>query len=146
MNNFISRFLFALPKTDLLFFVRVIVGLWMMWYGKDVFIDEWFAERKVTWGVTGYGFSNPELMLYLSKISEIIFGLLLVLGLYTRFASLALLVIMSVAVGLGQRFQIFPYDKGEITFFYWLFCLVFLFVGGGRFSIDALIGKKKSYY
>lgn len=82
-------------------------------------------------------------MLYLSKISEIIFGLFLALGLLTRFSSFALLIIMTVAISVGQNWNIFPYDKGEITFFYWLFCLVFLLIGGGKYSLDYLFFKRK---
>lgn len=139
----LHRLFFGNPQVNLLFIVRIIVGLWMLWYGKDVFIEEWFEIRKVSWGEGGYGFSNPVLMLYLSKISEIIFGLFLALGLLTRFSSFALLIIMTVAISVGQNWNIFPYDKGEITFFYWLFCLVFLLIGGGKYSLDYLFFKRK---
>ena len=115
----------------------------MMWYGKDVFIREWFEPRAISWGEGGYGFSNPVLMLYISKISEIVFGLFFTLGFLTRFSSLSLLVVMTVAVSVGQNWQIFPYDKGEITFFYWLFFLVFAIVGGGKYSLDHLLFTKK---
>ncbi|ASW75597.1 DoxX family protein [Chryseobacterium piperi] len=134
--------LFAPPKTDLLVIVRIIVGCWIAWYGKDVFISEWFEKARVGFGETGLGFSNPELMLYLAKGSELIFGIFLVLGLLTRLSSAILLVVLSVAVTLGQNWKIFPYDQGEITFFYWLFFVVFLIVGGGRFSLDALLFHK----
>lgn len=139
----LTKILFGKPNTNALVIIRVIVGLWMMWYGKDVFNAEWFAIRKTSWGEGGLGFSNPVLMLYLSKTSEIIFGLFLALGFLTRFSAFALLIIMSVAVAIGQSFQIFPYGKGEITFFYWLFSLVFLAIGGGKYSLDHLLFKKK---
>lgn len=140
--SFTKRLLFASAQTDILVFVRVIVGLWMAWYGKDVFITEWFEVRKISWGPQGLGFDNPVLILYISKVSEIIFGILLALGLFTRLSAIILLIIMSVAVVVGQQCNIFPYDKGEITFFYWLFTIVFLFIGGGRYSLDNLISLK----
>ncbi|WP_443946727.1 DoxX family protein [Pedobacter sp. AW1-32] len=140
----IKKILLAEPQNDYLVLVRVIVGLWIMWYGKDVLVPEWYALRLEQWGPSGLGFSNPAFMLYLSKGSEMLFGFLLTIGLFTRFASLVLLFVMSVAVGLGQGWAIFPYDKGEITFFYWLFFIVFLLVGGGKYSFDNLIFKKKN--
>ena len=134
---------FGKPKVNPLFIIRIIVGLWMFWYGKDVFNNNWFETRKVSWGEDGLGFSNPVFMLYLSKISEIIFGLFLAFGFLTRLSSLVILVIMTVAIILSHQFQILPYDKGEIAFFYWLFSLVFIFTGGGKFSLDHLLFEEK---
>ncbi len=141
------RFLYTGSKTDGLFVIRVIVGLWIAWYGKDVFIPEWFEERRLSWGPTGLGFSHPETVLYISKTSEIIFGILLALGLFTRLSSFVLLIIMSVAISVGQDWQILPYQKGEIAFFYGLFFIVFLFIGGGRCSLDWLLfGRNKPIF
>ncbi|MCL7988742.1 DoxX family protein [Sphingobacterium sp. lm-10] len=137
--------LFSEAKPDPLVFIRVIVGLWMIWYGKDIFIDDWFEERSKTWGEEGLGFSNPILMLYLSKISEIVFGCLFAVGLFTRLSSFILLVIMSVAVVIAQGWKIFPYDRGEITFFYWLFFAAFVFIGGGKYSLDHSLFNRKKY-
>ncbi len=143
LSNF-KFFLCASPKTDLLVFIRIIVGLWIAWYGKDVFNEVWFESRRISWGEHGLGFSNPELILYLSKGSELIFGILLALGLMTRVSSTILMIILTGAVSIGQNWQIFPYDKGEIAFFYWLFFVVFIIVGGGRFSLDRLLFCKKA--
>lgn len=44
----LHRLFFGNPQVNLLFIVRIIVGLWMLWYGKDVFIEEWFEIRKVS--------------------------------------------------------------------------------------------------
>lgn len=133
--------LFGKPQTNPLAIVRIVVGLWIMWYGKDVFIDEWFQQRLVSWK-EDLGFSNPALMLYLAKGSEFVFGFLFALGFFTRLSSFVLFIVLSVAWILGQDMQIFPYDKGEITFFYWLFFLVFIFVGGGKYSLDSRFFQK----
>lgn len=141
--SIVKRIILVPPKTDALFIIRIIIGLWICWYGKDVFIPEWFQGRLISWKEE-YGFSNPALMLYLSKGSEFFFGILLALGFLTRIGSFVLFVVMTVAVVIGQSGHIFPYAKGEVTFFYWLFFLIFLFLGGGKYSLDSLIFKKEN--
>lgn len=141
--NIIKRLMLAPAKTDVLFIVRIIVGLWIFWYGKDVFKPEWFDRRLIMWK-RDYGFSNTVLMLYLSKGAECFLGLTLAMGFLTRISSFVLLFVMSVAVVIGQSGHVFPYNKGEITLFYWLFFLAFLFLGGGKYSLDSLIFKKKN--
>lgn len=141
--NIVKRLIVAPAKTDVLFIIRIIVGLWIFWYGKDVFKPEWFQARLISWK-EDYGFSNPALMLYLSKGSEFFFGILFALGFLTRISSFVLLIVMSVAVVVGQSGHVFPYDKGEVTFFYWLFFLIFLFLGGGKYSLDNVIFKKNN--
>jgi len=141
--SIVKRFMLAPAKTDILFIIRIIVGLWIFWYGKDVFKPEWFHGRLIMWK-RDYPFSNTILMLYLSKGAECFLGLTLALGFLTRIGSFVLLFVMSVAVIIGQRWHVFPYDKGEITLFYWLFFLTFLFLGGGKYSLDSLIFKKNN--
>lgn len=127
-------------KTDMLFVVRIIVGLWIFWYGKDVFSPEWFHGRLIMWK-RDYPFPNTVLALYLSKGAECFLGILISMGFLTRLSSFVLLFVMTLAVIIGQNWQVYPYDKGEITLFYWLFFLTFLFIGGGKYSLDNLIFK-----
>ncbi|WP_419867952.1 DoxX family protein [Chryseobacterium sp. CT-SW4] len=138
-----KKIVLAPAQTDILVIVRVIVGLWIMWYGKDLFIDEWIQVRLVSWK-EDLGFSNPLLMLYLAKGSEFFFGILFALGFLTRITSFILFIVLSVAWIHAQQMHIFPYDKGEITFFYWLFFFTFIFLGGGKWSLDYLLFSPKS--
>lgn len=124
------------PRTDLLAIIRIVAGIWILWHGKEVFISEWFDKQIIVWGSEGYGFSKPVLMVYGIKICEMLFGLFLILGFFTRFAALILLVTTGMLVTLEYKWHVFPYEKGELSFFYCLIWLVFIFVGGGKFSLD----------
>ena len=92
----------------------------------------WFASMH-------YPF--PLLNAYAAATTEITGVVLLTLGLFTRFISIPLIVIMIVAittVHLSNGFN--AGDNGfEITLYYMLFLLIFLSHGAGRFSIDHLL-------
>jgi putative oxidoreductase len=84
--------------------------------------------------------SSGKTMVYAGKASEFISGILLVLGLFTRIA--ALLVIgtlgyISFFLGNGEIWM-----DAQHPFLFVLFGVVFLFVGGGKLSLDNLIFKK----
>lgn len=78
---------------------------------------------------------DPTFAATMAAISEHVFPILLFVGLFTRFAALALL-------GMTLVIQIFVYPGAYGTHALWASALLFLMkFGGGCFSLDALIGK-----
>lgn len=76
---------------------------------------------------------KPELAAYAATYSEHLFPLLLVLGLFTRFAATALLV-MTVVI------QLFVYPDAWPTHLSWAGLLLPLIaLGGGRLSLDRFL-------
>jgi putative oxidoreductase len=80
---------------------------------------------------------------------EIICGLLLVLGLLTRLATLPLLVMMAVAFAttkwpelVGKGFWVMAHD-GRTDFAMTLLLVFLLIYGGGRASIDSILYAKR---
>jgi len=87
--------------------------------------------------------STPSLLLVI--FAEVICSILLMLGLATRFASIALIVNMSVAAFVAHSND--PFGKKELPLLFLVFFLGFLVLGAGKYSIDHLIGgKSKSRY
>jgi putative oxidoreductase len=91
----------------------------------------------------------PKLNAIAAACTESIGGTLLALGLFARFASPALIVVMSVAYIAADRealFSIFS-DPDKFTGadpFLFLFAAVLVFAfGPGKFSLDALVRKKE---
>ena len=75
----------------------------------------------------------PEIAAYAGTISEHIFPILLVLGLFTRGAALALL-------GMTAVIEIFVYPDAWPTHLSWAgLMLPLIACGGGRFSLDRLL-------
>ena len=91
------------------------------------------------------GYPFPLLNAYLAGITEVTGVILLVLGLGTRIISLPLIVVMLVAiftVHIGNGFE--AGNNGfEIPLYYILMLFSVVVFGGGKYSIDYLISKKK---
>jgi len=78
----------------------------------------------------------PEIATYAATFSEHFFPILLVLGLFTRYAALALL-------GMTTVIEIFVYPDAWPTHLSWAgLMLPVIAFGGGRFSLDRLIGMR----
>ena len=76
----------------------------------------------------------PEIATYAATFSEHFFPILLVLGLFTRYAALALL-------GMTTVIEIFVYPDAWPTHLSWAgLMLPIIAYGGGRFALDRLIG------
>ena len=78
----------------------------------------------------------PELAAHAATYSEHLFPVLLVLGLGTRCAALALL-------GMTSVIEIFVYPDAWSTHLSWAGLLLpIVAMGGGRWSLDALLGRR----
>ena len=76
---------------------------------------------------------KPEIAAYAATYSEHLFPLLLVLGLFTRFAALTLLIMTSII-------EIFVYPDAWPTHLSWAGLLLPLIaLGGGKMSLDRLL-------
>ena len=79
----------------------------------------------------------PELAAPLAAFSEHLFPLMLVLGLGTRFAALALL-------GMTAVIEIFVYPDAWATHAVWAACLLYLMArGAGALSLDHLLARRR---
>lgn len=76
--------------------------------------------------------------LSLSLFAEFFCALLLILGLFTRFAALFLVINMGVAFMLAHGGS---FADGELPFLYLAIFVAILLMGPGRISIDRMIGK-----
>jgi putative oxidoreductase len=90
--------------------------------------------------VAGLGLPFPIVFAWAAALAEFAGGLLVALGLFTRPAALFITVNMCVAVFIAHAAD--PLAKKEMALLYLGFALVYLFLGAGRFSVDALINKR----
>src|SRR5688572_2671483 len=120
-------------------FVRFIIGGFMIYHGWEMF-DEEKMKTYLTWDQFK-GFSSPAFMVYMGKVAELIAGIFLAVGLFTRLASLVLIFTMlyiTFFVGEGRVW----YEE-QHPFLFVLLGLVFFFTGPGRLSLDHLLFKRK---
>lgn len=132
----LKRFLFDNSPYDLgLTIVRIFAGIIIIPFGMEMFQPETMVGYT-DW-LTDKGVLAPGFMAYVGKVAELVGGVFLLIGLLTRAASLFLMITMAVVT--------FVMSGGGITdstFFLLLLFAVFLFAGGGKYSVDALLGKK----
>ncbi|MEP6617198.1 MAG: DoxX family protein [Ginsengibacter sp.] len=84
----------------------------------------------------GFG---PSVSFGLVIFAEFFCGILLVLGLFTRFACIPLVILMVVILYKVHALDIF--GKGEMDMLYLASFLTILFCGPGMISVDSRIGK-----
>ena len=82
----------------------------------------------------------PEIAVHMATYSEHFFPILLVVGLFTRVGALVLL-------GMTTVIEIFVYPDAWPTHLSWAGLLLpLLVIGGGRWSLDSILGIDKSRY
>jgi putative oxidoreductase len=117
--------------------IRIAIGALMIYHGQEVFNSALMSEYA-TWET----FKGPysKLLVYAGKSSELVAGILLLLGLLTRVGALVTIGTLSYItffVGEGR----FWYQE-QHPFMFVLFGFLFLFTGPGGWSVDALIFKE----
>lgn len=68
--------------------------------------------------------------------AEVVCSVLLILGLFTRFAALNLAITMSVAFFIAHNAKFTGEKPGEMAFMYLVGFVTLLCAGGGRYSLD----------
>jgi putative oxidoreductase len=120
--------------------LRVIAGVMMIHNGVSKLADvEGFASYVVSQTM---GLPFPTFLTYCAAYTEIIGAVLLIIGLLTRPASIALLFTMLMAVYFHlceDGFVLSSFETASLYASMYLFCLV---NGGGLFSIDSLLVKQ----
>jgi len=114
--------------------IRIILGSLILYHGQEVF-DEKVMNVYLGWET--FGGPNGETMLYFGKSSELIAGIFILLGLFTRLGAvlvISTLLFVTFFVGSGR----FWYED-QHPFMFVLLGLVYFFNGPGAWSLDALI-------
>lgn len=125
-------------------FIRVIVGLIFISEGIQKFL---YIEALGPGFFRELGFINHYFWANFTGVSEIIFGVLVLLGLLTRLASIPLLIILTAAffttklavlvnTGIWSFFH-----QNNADFALILLLIVLIIYGGGRWSADLIIWK-----
>jgi putative oxidoreductase len=91
--------------------------------------------------VTGLGLPQPQLFAWVAGLSEFAGGILLAIGLATRFSALMILGTMAVAAFMVHASD--PFGDKEMALLYLAISFFFLLRGSGDLSVDALVRGKK---
>ena len=125
-----------------LLLIRLALGLIMVAHGGQKLFT--YGYSGVAGGMAQMGLPAPQIAAALIIAAELGGGILMLAGLFTRFAGAAFAFAMAVAaiqVHLPNGF--FMPNGYEFTMMLALTSLGIAFTGAGRFSIDALIGRSR---
>ncbi len=111
--------------------IRIVVGLLIIYHGQEMFHQS-IMDGYLTWDV--FKIPNGKLLVYAGKSAELLSGILLFLGLFTRIGAvfcIGTLGFVTFVVGHGR----FWYED-QHPFMFVLFGFLFLFAGPGAWSLD----------
>jgi len=120
-------------------FIRILIGIFLIYHGCEIF-DAAKMREYAAWDMFKKS-STPSFMPYLGKVAELIGGLMLAIGLLTRFACLIIIgamIYIAFIIGNGKIWY-----EDQYPFLFVMFSLVFIFTGPGNLSLDKLIFNKK---
>ncbi|HKN70188.1 MAG TPA: DoxX family protein [Terriglobales bacterium] len=121
--------------------VRIAVGLIFFTQGILKYIDPNMGVVRFT----RIGFPHPYFTAHFVGAFEVLCGLLVLLGLWTRLVSIPLLIVITTAIATTKIPELFRANQGfwymvsdARTDFAMFCCLLFLIsAGGGSWSLDA---------
>ena len=119
--------------------IRIIIGCFLIYHGWEVFDADKMREYA-SWD----NFKNSSsglFMVYMGKIAELLGGVMLAIGCFTRLACIIVIVTMSyIAFSLGHG-KIWYED--QYPFLFVMLGFVFIFSGPGKWSVDNLLFNQK---
>ncbi|GAB6282182.1 MAG: DoxX family protein [Ignavibacterium sp.] len=128
-------FKFLKSNEEYLFAImRIAIGFTLFWHGSQKLLN-----------IPPSGFEVPPFILYIAGPIELIGGLFILFGLFTKYAAFLSSGLMAFAYWMGHGTQaLLPIqNQGELAF---LYCFVFLFVaakGSSVWSLDNVIFKSE---
>lgn len=135
MNRFLSTKYSSGAFNFGMLVLRVSLGALLISHGYTKLIH--FSGLKHTFmNFAGMGSSTS---LALIVFAELICGMLVIMGMFTRFACIPIIIGMAVVVFVASHGDIFgPGERGMI---YLASAVTILFCGPGKISVDGMIGK-----
>jgi putative oxidoreductase len=144
MNKFFG------PASDIasVIFIRMAAGLIFFTQGILKYIDPHMGVLRFT----KIGFPLPDFTAHFAGTFEIVCGFLVLIGLFTRLASLPLLIVILTAIATTKIPELSRPDQGiwfmvsdARTDFAMTMSLLFLIsVGAGAWSFDAFLWRQRS--
>ena len=130
--------LFA-PITELL--IRLIAGGALAYHGYEILFGNIEGAARFFESV---GFDSGLLWAWVVGILEFVCGICLALGLFTRLAAGPIIVFLIVAIVTYHWENGFNWEARGIEYpLFWAIVVFHLLIrGGGRWSLDAMIGRE----
>lgn len=126
-------------KDNGLFVIRVLTGLMIFYHGLEVFKPDTMNSYQEWEVIKNLPF--PVLLTYTGKIIELLTGICIALGLFTRIATLLMagnMLFICFYIGSGK----FWYED-QHAFLFAVLAMVFFFCGSVKYGLDDYFFKSK---
>lgn len=127
------------PLNAVSLILRIGAGAMMLTHGYPKFLML-FSETISFPGILGM---SASVSLFLAVFAEFFCSLLLILGLFSRLATIPLIVTMLIAVFLVHGDD--PFSRQELGLHYLIAYVAILILGGGKYALDSLFPRKRRY-
>ncbi|MDQ7816435.1 MAG: DoxX family protein [Melioribacteraceae bacterium] len=142
------KFPFKSIKTKYVFLlIRIMIGTVFLSEGIQKFL---YPDQLGVGRFIKIGLPIPELFGYLVPVFEIVCGLLILIGLYTRFAAIPLIIIMTVAIIstkipilLNDGFWKMAHDS-RTDWAMLIGSIIIMFADKGKLSVEKYLLKKSA--
>ncbi len=114
--------------------LRLWLGSMMVYHGWGKVLGD---STKMVERITDWGWPAPEFFAWAAGFSEFGGGFLIILGLGTKPASLAVAITMFVAAFVAHGPD--PFGKKELALTFCCMALVLFIIGPGRWSTDHMV-------
>jgi putative oxidoreductase len=121
-------------------FIRIVIGSFLIYHGWEMF-DTPAMNEYFKWDMFKDS-SLAKLFVYGGKVAELLSGILLVFGLFTRIACIILICTLGYIAFFVGHGKIWYED--QYPFLFVVIGFIFFFTGPGSFSLDSVIFKNKS--
>jgi len=122
-----------------LLMLRILVAAFMLNHGFPKLLTL-FESSEIKFGdPIGLG---PVISLSLAVFAEFFCSILVGIGLFTRFATIPLMITMMVASFIVHSSD--PFGRKELALLYLIIYITLLVFGSGKYSLDYLIFNRKS--
>jgi putative oxidoreductase len=118
-----------------------------LWFGGSMLVLHGWGKFLQLTKAPGDGFPDPLGIgavpsHALAVFGEVVCPVLLILGLFTRFAALSCAITMGVAFFIMHKGALSGSDSGELAFIYLAGYVALLLAGGGHYGMDAAKAAK----
>jgi putative oxidoreductase len=122
--------------------IRFATGTILVPHGVQKILNTPIA--KFAPNIAAKGLPFPEVLAYLTYFAESVAAVCLAIGLFTRIAAAVIgIEMLVIVVLLHWQFGYFWTNRGYEYALLWLaLCIAIFFKGGGRYSLDRLVGKE----
>lgn len=117
--------------------LRLGLGILMIHHGYDKLVH--FEATKAN--MINFLGMGQTMSLALVVFAEFFCSLFLILGLFTRMATIPLIITMCVAIFKVHNSNVFTDDHGQMAALYLTGYVALLLTGPGKVSVDGMIGK-----